>query len=152
MKRINTDQNRKQAIAVLFRRLVPVLLAWCCDVCLTLLGQPTDYWQVSYTHAEESNVVARPLLVVGPWAFVLLALAELIIVAVCVNFTPPKLANWLAIGVTLAHTVGACAWLIKRGGWWWIGCVVLMALIAEVAGRSWRAARKTQNQTNVLSR
>jgi hypothetical protein len=145
MKRIRTDHNRKHAIAILIWRLVPLLLAWSCDVCLTLLGQPAEYWQVSYTFADEANVIARPLLMVGPWAFVALALAELFIVAVCVNFTPPKLAKWLAIGVTLAHTVGACAWLIKRSGWWWIGCVVLMAIIAEVAGRCWRAVGKLES-------
>ena len=139
MNSIKTDQNGKQPIAVLIWRFVPALLAWSCDVFLTLLGQPADYWQVSYTLADEANVIARPLLMVGPWAFVALASAEIIVVALCVRFTPPKLAKWLAIAVILAHTIGACAWLIKRGGWWWIGCIVLMAIIAEVGGRCWRA-------------
>jgi Na+/H+ antiporter NhaB len=115
-----------------------VVLAWACDVSLTLLGQPSAYWQESYSQADEANPLVRPVLQTSPWAFVGLAVVELIVVAVLLRFLPRRFAKGFMLLVVFVHTLAACGWLLRRGGWWWIGCVVLMAVVAEVTSRCWK--------------
>lgn len=120
--------------------LAPAAGLYIADVGLTLAGQPTEYWAGDSTSANEANPVARPLLVVGPWVFAALAVAWLAVVTAVVLLWRHRLAEWVAVVLTVGHAIAGGAWLARSGGWWVLAGCGYLAVATVVANWCWRRA------------
>jgi hypothetical protein len=90
-------------------------LALCLiDHSLTLFGQPNAYWRGEPAAVNEISPEARRLLMIGVVAATAGAVLWLAAVAALLLLLPQPAALFVALGVTIGHTVGAATWL-----WGW---------------------------------
>jgi hypothetical protein len=90
---------------------LPVVGMCGFDGCLTLLGQPADYWSRSYTVIREGNPVAAWFLTLHPAAFALSAVPYFLVIAGVVNLLPRLWAVAFAFTVATGHAFAAAVWL-----------------------------------------
>jgi hypothetical protein len=132
--------------------LTSPFVASALDVALTLMGQPSPYWQGDYSSALESNPLAWLFLWAGPEVFAAGILAYwLLFVAVVLKAQKPfvMLASFAA---TLGHSIGAATWL------WRFGIVgVLLSFVVFVAMErllsvGWRMANAAGAKESPIAR
>lgn len=95
--------------------VLPVILVFLFDLILTLLCQPSSYWQ-DYSSCHEGNPVARTVLECGPLYFVGFSVfyAYLVIVLIV---KLPKPANIFLTGFVIGtHANASVNWLPKLFG------------------------------------
>jgi hypothetical protein len=92
----------------------PPALMGLLDGTLTLAGQSTDYWAGHYAAVNELSPTFNHLLAYHPLAFVA-GLAGWIALFVClILLLPQTLALTAGIAIAMAHTAGACSWILFR--------------------------------------
>jgi hypothetical protein len=91
---------------------IPGIVLCCADGCITLLGQPAEYWSGGFATVREGNPLAAWLLTVHPLAFAAAALPYLAGFVGAVLVLPQRWAVALAIAVAIAHAVGVITWTL----------------------------------------
>jgi hypothetical protein len=139
-------------------RFLPAPLALCVlDFALTLHGQPRAYWQGNVGAVREASPEVRRLLVVGPFAVTGALLLWILAIATLLLLLPRAAAMFLAVGVTLGHTLGAASWISRWAFGYQSGlglcllaaCGLVAAIlweekarpVAEKAGDDWKWVR-----------
>jgi hypothetical protein len=120
------------------RRLIglclPPIVFCIIDGALTLFGQSSAYWAGMRHTANELSPTFHQLLVVHPWAAVAGFLGWMAIFVGVILLLPGMLALSTSIAVTMAHTAGACSWLLFRFQFGYQICNALLLLSALALG------------------
>lgn len=92
---------------------LPPLAMASLDVCMTLLGQPPEYWGGGYMvrSVHEGNPLAEALLLIHPAAFLAASVVWLVLVAGLVPVLPRSAALILSVAVSQAHAWAAGDWV-----------------------------------------
>jgi hypothetical protein len=102
------------------------------DGCLTLAGQPSDYWTSNYTRVQEGSAVFATLLRTHPVAFITGVLFHGAVLSVLVLLLPQMLAMTTSLATTIGHTYGATTWLGPRFMVSQAGCHLFFFCVALV--------------------
>ena len=122
------------------RFLVPAVLCYAADIGVTLAGQPAEYWAGDYAAVHEINPLARALLKTHPMLFLAAATAWAAVFTILIVYW--RYGAWVAVALTVGHTVGAATWLVRIGPWGWLLAVAYLAAVSQFARRCWRGGRK----------
>ncbi|MDP6558073.1 MAG: hypothetical protein QGG71_25630 [Pirellulaceae bacterium] len=117
---------------------MPCISMWFADVVGTLVGQSSGYWLGDYSQAYELNPLFRPLLVIGPGAFVLGAIASLAVFIVVVRRLNLKMATSILFLATLIHFFGAATWIVQTPHYGILLLVILGLVIKIQLEHDWR--------------
>lgn len=123
--------------------LPPVLLC-VLDGCMTLCGQPPDYWTSGYTIFREANPVAAWLLTVHPLAFATAGVPYSLMIIGTIFWLPLRYSTVVAGFVSLAHAVGVLTWtvvLLQESPGLWV--FLIPACVAALGCISWLGSRST---------
>jgi hypothetical protein len=98
---------------------LPIIVCNVLDKTVTLLGQPVEYWNSSYTIVNEWNPVARLLLTMHPLAYIISAIPELIIISILIILLPTRISKSLSIFYTIGSAKAFYNWMINslNSGW-----------------------------------
>lgn len=97
--------------------LVPILIAWGLDISLTLVFQPSAYWEGNYITAVENADFWRFLMLQHPLLLVGGSLAYISVCCHVVLALPPQIARYVATILTVSHAWAADSWLWKNFEW-----------------------------------
>jgi hypothetical protein len=89
---------------------LPAVALAAADGCLTLWGQPEEYWAGGFQVVCEGNPLAAWFLKLHPLAFAASGVPYLLLVVGAVLALPRWWAAGVAVAVALAHAFGAGAW------------------------------------------
>lgn len=105
--------------------LIPAFWACLCDLLVTSINQPAEYWNGDLQAGWEGNPIADVFMKnhnLGIFIFVLLWLTVIVTIG---YFLRPKLFRILSLFVLIAHTWGASTWIGEFYGFWYIIAFVL---------------------------
>jgi hypothetical protein len=117
---------------------LPCITMWCADMVGTLMGQSNGYWLGDYSQAHELNPLFRPLLVIGPWAFVLGAIASFAAFAVVVRLLNMRMASSVLFLAALIHFFGAATWIVQTPHYGILLLVILGLVVKVQVERDWQ--------------
>src|SRR5512138_463266 len=80
---------------------LPPIVGGLLDTTVTIMGQPTEYWNVSYTLANEANPIGRWFITMHPLAFVGYALLEMVIVSLLILLFDASVSKVLSAFYTI---------------------------------------------------
>jgi hypothetical protein len=124
--------SRSPAVRRFLGLCVPFLLVMAVDGCVTLAGQPAEYWAGDYGRVNEGSVTFRDLLLAHPAAFVAGLAANGAIVSLLILLLPRLLALMTALTATIGHTWGATTWLAFRFQFSYAQCQLFFCCVALV--------------------
>ena len=110
----------------------PILLPYICDITLTLIGQPEQYWQGNYLAVAEANPISHWFLAKHPVVYILYSIARFLGYGLFIAILPLKFSRIVSIFLILAHTVGAYGWaknVFYVGYWERVGLLILPAIL-----------------------
>jgi hypothetical protein len=115
---------------------LPFLFAFVLDWCLTLYGQPAEYWAGNYACTNEASPFFRDLFMIHPLAAIAGQLVWAALVIGLLVFLPEVLAVILFIFVVFGHIGGAYSWIspaITVGRYQFgMGTNLAMAIVLDV--------------------
>lgn len=103
-------KNRERAWLCL-----PALVLYSCEVSITLASQRPAFWAGAYDTVEEGNPLARIILLLGPWTFVVAAACWAALFSALILFGRRSWAVVLSFGLTFSHALGTACWLPRHG-------------------------------------
>ncbi len=118
--------------------LLPAAVLYTFDICFTLLGQSSTYWNGDYEEAIEVNPIAYPILATNPYLFLVLGIVWLIIFSVVVLKWRHPISTWGAIFLAIGHAVGGATWVTEFGAWGTGFTIAYVILAAQFATSCWR--------------
>ena len=113
---------------------LPPWAACTLDQLLTLWGQPTHYWDVSYDYALEASPPFNWLLRQHPLAFEAGIAAWVLLFTAVIVVLPLRLARATSLAIVIGHGWGASTWLtirISHGYWLAIALFIAAGLLTS---------------------
>ena len=127
---------------------LPFLLVFLIDAGITLANQPGDYWAGDHRIHNEMFVLFAWGLAHGPWAFVLVCAAWLLVSGALILLLPRLLAEILSLSLVSGHTWGAMTWLVYQLELNYLACLLFFLLSATVFILSLRKSKPGHAQTS----
>ncbi|MEK7269550.1 MAG: hypothetical protein AAB215_01260 [Planctomycetota bacterium] len=90
---------------------VPFYAFFLFDLCVTLAGQPPQYWAGNHSAVVEGFPAAAWALSKGPWVFALFCVGWLAAFTLFILALPRFLAETLSLALLIGHAWGAMTWL-----------------------------------------
>jgi hypothetical protein len=127
---------------------VPCMLAFLLDSCLTLRGQPAEYWSGNYAYTTEGAPLMRRLYTIHPLAAVTGYLVWAGLILGLLVLLPEVMAVILSIAIVFGHVGGAYTWLapaITVGWYQTVNGMFVVTAITLGVGLHWalRAPERT---------
>lgn len=111
---------------------VPFLYAMAVDGCVTLVGQPAEYWAGNYDRVNEWSLTFNDLLHIHPVALVVGLLFNGALICILILLLPRLLAMIASFAATFGHTWGAMTWLIYVFRFNYAECQLFVCSVAVV--------------------
>jgi hypothetical protein len=92
--------------------LIAPLIACSVDATLTLLGQPTAYWDGNGATARELSPAPLRLLSISLWLFALAVIGWNAAVGYLLDWSPRIVAIAISTTVTIGHVAGSASWIM----------------------------------------
>lgn len=94
--------------AKLFIRVILIIVM--ADCLLTLIGQPSGYWQ-DYFNCEEASIIGTMLLRLHPLAFTLGSVFWVILATVLINKLAQLFSYVIFFALSIGHSLGVWSWI-----------------------------------------
>lgn len=127
---------------------LPFLLVFLIDAGITLANQPGDYWAGDHRIHNEMFALFAWGLAHGPWAFVLVCAAWLLVFGALILLLPRLLAEILSLSLVSGHTWGAMTWLVYQLNLNYFVCLLFFLLSATGFILSLRKSKPGHSQTS----
>lgn len=144
LRRIYGGVRLRLAIRLL---ILPIILS-VIDFSMTLLFQPTEYWEGDRTVLIEGNPIARLVLMLHPFLIVPAIAAWYVLMFPLIFQTPARIGLRVIAIHVLGHMIAISGWLIRmRDDWVWFLTPLLVVVTILVIGllmpfrRQWNASK-----------
>lgn len=100
--------------------VIPAFWASLFDIVITIIYQPTDYWNGNLKVANEGNPIGELFMKNHSSGIFVISILWLILIVILGYYLPKKISQIFLLFVLIANSWGASSWIYMHHGFWYV--------------------------------